>query len=131
MPAFIALVATAVSALPSVGSSTIASTLSLMRVSIWLICWLTSLVPSAVAELDVAVLLRLVGRCLVDGGEPAVVGLRTGEADGDLLAGGVVVAAPRSRRCDELADGFVVVARAGREAGRAVEDDDTGHEHPP
>ena len=48
MPAFMALVATSVSAAPSVGSSTIASTLSLMKVSIWLICRLASLVPSAV-----------------------------------------------------------------------------------
>src|SRR3954469_12542995 len=48
MPASIALVATSVSAAPSVGSSTIASTLSLMKVSTWLICWLASLVPSAV-----------------------------------------------------------------------------------
>ena len=47
MPASIALVATSVSAAPSVGSSTIASTLSLMKVSTWLICWLGSLVPSA------------------------------------------------------------------------------------
>ena len=47
MPASIALVATSVSAAPSVGSSTIASTLSLMNVSIWLICRLASLVPSA------------------------------------------------------------------------------------
>jgi hypothetical protein len=37
MPAFIALVATSVRAAPSVGSRTIASTLSLMKVSIWLI----------------------------------------------------------------------------------------------
>src|SRR5829696_929408 len=47
MPASIALRATSVSAAPSVGSSTIASTLSLMKVSIWLICRLASLVPSA------------------------------------------------------------------------------------
>ena len=47
MPACIALVATSVSAAPSVGSSTIASTLSLMKVSIWLIWRLASLVPSA------------------------------------------------------------------------------------
>ena len=48
IPAFIALVATSVRAAPSVGSSTMASTLSLMKVSIWLICRLASLVPSAV-----------------------------------------------------------------------------------
>ena len=50
MPACIALVATSVSAAPSVGSRTIASTLSLMKVSIWLICWLASLVPSAILK---------------------------------------------------------------------------------
>src|SRR3954453_13624278 len=47
IPASIALVATSVRAAPSVGSSTIASTLSLMNVSIWLIWRLASLVPSA------------------------------------------------------------------------------------
>src|SRR4051794_8550841 len=47
MPASIALSATGVSAAPSNGSSTIASTLSLMNVSTWLIWVLTSLVPSA------------------------------------------------------------------------------------
>ncbi len=47
MPASIALVATSVNAAPSVGSRTMASTLSLMKVSTWLICWLASLVPSA------------------------------------------------------------------------------------
>src|SRR3954453_1818998 len=47
MPACIALSATGVRAAPSNGSSTIASTLSLMKVSTWLICVLTSLVPSA------------------------------------------------------------------------------------
>src|SRR4051812_8916283 len=47
MPACIALSATGVRAAPSKGSSTIASTLSLMNVSTWLIWVLTSLVPSA------------------------------------------------------------------------------------
>src|SRR5688572_17197615 len=47
MPASIARMATSVGAAPSVGSSTIASTLSLMKVSIWLICRLASFVPSA------------------------------------------------------------------------------------
>ena len=47
MPASIALMATSVRAAPSVGSMTIASTSSLMKVSIWLICRLASLVPSA------------------------------------------------------------------------------------
>src|SRR3954454_2444733 len=47
MPACMACSATGVSAAPSKGSSTIASTLSLMNVSTWLICVLTSLVPSA------------------------------------------------------------------------------------
>src|SRR3954462_15797871 len=47
IPACIALSATGVRAAPSKGSSTIASTLSLMKVSTWLICVLTSLVPSA------------------------------------------------------------------------------------
>ena len=47
MPASIALSATGVIAAPSNGSSTMASTLSLMKVSTWLICRLTSLVPSA------------------------------------------------------------------------------------
>ena len=47
IPASMALVATSVSAAPSNGSSTMASTLSLMNCSIWLICTLTSLVPSA------------------------------------------------------------------------------------
>ena len=47
MPASIALIATSVSAAPSVGSSTIASTPSLMKVSTWLICRLASFVPSA------------------------------------------------------------------------------------
>src|SRR4051812_16140112 len=47
MPAFMAFRATGVIAAPSNGSSTIASTLSLMNVSTWLICRLTSLVPSA------------------------------------------------------------------------------------
>src|SRR3954464_15703046 len=47
MPACIALSATGVSAAPSKGSSTMASTLSLMKVSTWLIWVLTSLVPSA------------------------------------------------------------------------------------
>src|SRR5215204_5696232 len=47
MPACIALVATSVRAAPSLGSSTMASTLSLMNVSIWLIWRLASLVPSA------------------------------------------------------------------------------------
>src|SRR4051794_38602965 len=47
MPASIACVATSVSAAPSVGSSTIASTLSLMKLSTWLICRFASFVPSA------------------------------------------------------------------------------------
>ena len=47
IPASIALVATSVIAAPSKGSSTIASTPSLMKVSTWLICRFTSLVPSA------------------------------------------------------------------------------------
>src|SRR3954463_3747415 len=47
MPACIAFSATGVRAAPSNGSSTMASTLSLMKVSTWLICVLTSLVPSA------------------------------------------------------------------------------------
>src|SRR3954454_14157908 len=47
MPACMAFSATGVSAAPSKGSSTIASTLSLMKVSTWLIWVLTSLVPSA------------------------------------------------------------------------------------
>ena len=47
IPASIALMATSVSAAPSKGSMTMASTLSLMKVSIWLICRFTSLVPSA------------------------------------------------------------------------------------
>src|SRR4051812_29970757 len=47
MPACIALSATGVSAAPSKGSRTMASTLSLMKVSTWLIWVLTSLVPSA------------------------------------------------------------------------------------
>src|SRR5690606_6318064 len=47
MPASMASVATLVSAAPSVGSSTMASTLSLMNVSTWLICMLGSVVPSA------------------------------------------------------------------------------------
>src|SRR3954449_5596144 len=47
MPASIACCATGVSAAPSKGSSTMASTLSLMKVSTWLIWVLTSLVPSA------------------------------------------------------------------------------------
>ncbi len=64
MPASIAWMATSVSAAPSVGSSTIASTPSLMKVSTWLICSLASLVPSAVCELDVVVLLGLgLARC--------------------------------------------------------------------
>jgi hypothetical protein len=47
MPASIASSATGVMAAPSKGSSTIASTPSLMKVSTWLICVATSLVPSA------------------------------------------------------------------------------------
>src|SRR3954451_24077012 len=47
MPASIAFSATGVMAAPSNGSSTIASTLSLMKVSTWLIWTFTSLVPSA------------------------------------------------------------------------------------
>ena len=47
MPAFIASRATGVIAAPSKGSSTMASTLSLMNVSTWEICRFTSLVPSA------------------------------------------------------------------------------------
>jgi hypothetical protein len=47
MPASMACSATGVRAAPSNGSSTIASTPSLMKVSTWLICVLTSLVPSA------------------------------------------------------------------------------------
>jgi hypothetical protein len=47
MPACTACIATSVSAAPSVGNSTIASTPSLMKVSIWLICRLGSFVPSA------------------------------------------------------------------------------------
>src|SRR4051794_33204397 len=47
IPASIAFSATGVRAAPSKGSSTIASTLSLMNVSTWAICALTSLVPSA------------------------------------------------------------------------------------
>src|SRR6478735_4119430 len=47
IPASMAFVATSVSAAPSNGSSTMASTLSLMNDSIWLICTFTSLVPSA------------------------------------------------------------------------------------
>src|SRR6476620_1921943 len=47
IPASIALVATSVIAAPSKGSRTMASTPSLMKVSTWLICRFTSLVPSA------------------------------------------------------------------------------------
>src|SRR4051794_36204809 len=47
MPASIAFWATGVSAAPSKGSRTMASTPSLMKVSTWLIWVLTSLVPSA------------------------------------------------------------------------------------
>src|SRR3954466_12586339 len=47
MPACMALRATGVSAAPSKGSRTMASTPSLMKVSTWLIWVLTSLVPSA------------------------------------------------------------------------------------
>src|SRR4051812_13836421 len=47
MPASIAFRATGVIAAPSKGSSTMASTLSLMKVSTWLIWTDTSLVPSA------------------------------------------------------------------------------------
>ena len=47
IPASIALMATSVSAAPSNGSRTMASTPSLMNCSIWLICRFTSLVPSA------------------------------------------------------------------------------------
>src|SRR5690606_28570847 len=47
IPASIAFVATSVSAAPSNGRSTIASTPSLMKPSIWLIWTLTSFVPSA------------------------------------------------------------------------------------
>ena len=47
MPASIALRAIGVIAAPSKGSSTMASTSSLMKVSTWLICTATSLVPSA------------------------------------------------------------------------------------
>ena len=42
-----AFLATAVRAAPSKGRMTMASTLSLMKVSTWLICRLTSLVPAA------------------------------------------------------------------------------------
>ena len=93
MPASIALVATSVSASPSVGSSTIASTLSLMKVSTWLICWLASLVPSALLSSTSSYFLASASAELVDRGQPAVVGRRAGEADDDLLAGLVVVAA--------------------------------------
>src|SRR4051794_30829514 len=47
MPASIAFVATGVSAAPSNGSRTMASTFWLMNVSTWLICRFTSFVPSA------------------------------------------------------------------------------------
>ena len=47
MPASMAWRATGVIAAPSKGSRTMASTPSLMKVSTWLICRLTSLVPSA------------------------------------------------------------------------------------
>ena len=111
MPASIALVATSVSAAPSSGSSTIASTLSLMKVSIWLICRLDVVGALGDLELDVASTSRpRPWRTLLIGAEPAVVGGGAGEADDDLLAGGVVVAAGaggrrsrprrrRSRRC--------------------------------
>ena len=69
------------------------STLLLISVSTWLICWLTSLVPSTASSVTSEYLPGLalgVGR---DGADPAVVGLRGGEADGDRLAGLVVVAA--------------------------------------
>src|SRR3954451_8664871 len=51
MPAFIAFCATGVSAAPSKGRSTMASTFWLMKVSTWLICVLTSFVPSATLSL--------------------------------------------------------------------------------
>ena len=61
MPASIASIATSVSAAPSVGSSTIASTPSLMKVSTAAICAIGSLVPSATLQLDVG---EAVGRGL-------------------------------------------------------------------
>ena len=64
MPAFMALSPVSVSALPSNGRMTMTSTPLLMSVSTWLICWLTSLVPSTASrvtsEYSPAVLLALV-----------------------------------------------------------------------
>ena len=94
MPASIALMPVSVSALPSKGSITMMSTPLLIRVSTWLICWLTSLVPSTASRVTSLVLAGLalgVGR---DRADPAVVGLRGREADGDRLAGLVVVLPP-------------------------------------
>ena len=71
-----------------------ASTLSLMNVSTWLIWRLTSLVPSATCSSTSSYWLGdLLGR-LGDRAHPAVVGCRGREADDDLVAG-VVVASPR------------------------------------
>ena len=66
----------AVSAAPSNGSSTMASTLSLMKVSTWLICRLTSLVPSATLSSTSSYFSASALAALVMRGHPAVVGGR-------------------------------------------------------
>src|SRR3954453_10089134 len=98
MPACIALSATGVRAAPSNGSSTIASTLSLMKVSIWLIWVLTSFVPSATfrstssyfsASAFAAFVMPAIQPWSAAGAEKP---MGRGKADGDRVAGLVVVA---------------------------------------
>ena len=90
IPASIASRAIGVSAAPSNGSSTMASTPSLMNVSTWLICRLTSLVPSATRRSTSSYSSASARAFSVMRGHPAVVGGRRGEADDDGVAGLVV-----------------------------------------
>ena len=74
------------------------STFLLISVSTWLICWLTSLVPSTASRVTSEYFAGLalgVGR---DGADPAVVGLRGREADRDRLALAVSLSGPPAGR---------------------------------
>ena len=112
MPASIALMPVSVSALPSNGRITMTSTFLLIRVSTWLICWLTSLVPSTasrVTSLYFAGLALGVGR---DGADPAVVGLRVPEKPIVIALPGVSLSAAAGLHVARRLRGGVGVRRS-------------------
>ena len=90
IPASIASIATSVRAAPSVGSSTIASTSLLMNVSTCAICWLASLVPSAVSSSMSSYCSAASRALLLIAASQPWSAAGTGEADGDGVAGVIV-----------------------------------------